>query len=77
MKLRLEQLAAHVAKPLLPIYVISGEEPFQMDQACQSIRQAAQQQGFSDRQTWEAEQGTTQSTHLADPATLLQGSSVP
>lgn len=54
MKLRLEQLSAHISKPLLPIYVISGDEPFQKDQACQLIRQAAQQQGYTDRETWEA-----------------------
>lgn len=54
MKLRLEQLAAQLKKPLLPIYIVTGEEPFQMDQACQLIRAAAAQQGYSDRQSWEA-----------------------
>ncbi|MFO7603416.1 MAG: DNA polymerase III subunit delta [Gammaproteobacteria bacterium] len=54
MKLRLEQLAAHLAKPLRPIYVISGEEPFQREQAVQLIRQAAQQQAYTDRQSWDA-----------------------
>lgn len=54
MKLRLEQLTAQLEKSLQPIYVVSGDEPFQMDQAIQQIRQAAQQQGYSDRQTFEA-----------------------
>lgn len=54
MKLRVEQLAAHLEKPLQPVYLISGEEPFQMDQASQLIRHAAQGQGYSDRQSWDA-----------------------
>ena len=50
MKLRANQLATHLAQPLSPLYLVSGDEPFQMDEACNAIRAAALQQGYSDRQ---------------------------
>lgn len=70
MKLRLEQLATQLAKPLQPIYVVSGEEPFQIDQAIQQIRQAAQQQGYSDRQVWEAAKDFDWSQVLASASAM-------
>ena len=50
MKLRANRLAAHLSKPLAPVYFVSGDEPFQMDEACNAIRAAALQQGYSERQ---------------------------
>ncbi|MEJ2439064.1 MAG: DNA polymerase III subunit delta [Gammaproteobacteria bacterium] len=57
MRLRFESLAGHVQKPLLPIYWISGDEPFQLDEACRLLRQAAQQQGYSERQVYHVDRG--------------------
>lgn len=57
MRLRFESLASHVQQPLLPIYWVSGDEPFQVDEACKQLRQAAQQQGFSERQVYHVERG--------------------
>ncbi|MBI1422688.1 MAG: DNA polymerase III subunit delta [Gammaproteobacteria bacterium] len=57
MRLRFESLGSHIQNPLLPIYWISGDEPFQVDEACKLLRQAAQQQGYSERQVYHVERG--------------------
>ncbi len=57
MKLRYETLAEHLSKTLAPVYYISGDEPFQLGQACDLIRRTAQQQGYSERQVFHAERG--------------------
>lgn len=57
MKVRFEQLAQHTQQPLLPIYVICGDEPLQVGEASDQIRQAAREQGFSERQLMHAEAG--------------------
>ncbi|MFP3872984.1 MAG: DNA polymerase III subunit delta [Thiohalophilus sp.] len=55
MKLRAEQLPAHLQKGLAPVYLLSGDEPFQLDQAVGAIRRQAQQQGHTDRQVLHAD----------------------
>jgi DNA polymerase-3 subunit delta len=57
MRLRFETLTSHVQQTLLPIYWISGDEPFQVDEAGRLLRQAAQQQGFSERTVYHVERG--------------------
>lgn len=57
MRLRFESLASHVQQPLLPIYWVSGDEPFQVDEASKLLRQAALQQGYSERQVYHVERG--------------------
>lgn len=57
MRLRAESLAEHLARPLLPVYWLSGDEPFQLDEASTQIRRAAQAQGYSERQVFHAERG--------------------
>ncbi len=52
MKLNLGQLTTHLQKTLAPIYVISGDEPFQVGEACAAIREKARSQGFSERQVF-------------------------
>lgn len=52
MKLSVQQLPEHLKQNLLPIYFISGDEPYQKDEALQQIRQAAIKQGFSERQVY-------------------------
>jgi len=56
-KLRLEALTTQLGKSLAPVYWVSGDEPFQLDQACNTIRKAALQQGYSERQVYHAERG--------------------
>lgn len=58
MKLRPEQLAAHLGKQaLLPAYVVAGEEPLLVEESLDAIRAAARQQGFSEREVFDVERG--------------------
>ncbi len=53
-KLNADQLARHLAK-LAPVYLVSGDEPLLVQEACDSIRSAARKQGFSERELFHAE----------------------
>ena len=55
MKLPFQQLGAHLSKSLAPVYFISGDEPFQVDEACRMVREAALQQGYSERRVLHVE----------------------
>lgn len=55
MRLRPEQLQAHLTKSLAPVYLISGDEPLQLQEAADAIRTAARTQGFSERQVLHVE----------------------
>ena len=57
MKLRAEQLDAQLAKGLAPVYVVSGEEPLQLGEACDCVRRHAREQGFSEREVMAVESG--------------------
>jgi DNA polymerase-3 subunit delta len=48
--LRPEQLAAHLEKPLAPLYVVHGDEPLLTIEAADAIRAAARKQGFEERE---------------------------
>ena len=50
MKLTPAQFESHLAKNLAPIYLIAGEELILKQDAFQSIRQAAKQAGFTERE---------------------------
>ncbi|MEW8027375.1 MAG: DNA polymerase III subunit delta [Candidatus Thiodiazotropha sp.] len=50
MRLRNEQLGNHLQQQLAPIYLLSGDEPLQMQEAGDAIRHAARQQGYSERE---------------------------
>lgn len=52
MRLRLDQLEAHLTGRLLPIYLLFGDEPQQQMEAGDAIRNHARAQGYSDRQTF-------------------------
>lgn len=54
-KLRPEQLTASLSKQLAPIYLVSGDEPLLIQEACDSIRAAARKQGFSERELYHAD----------------------
>jgi len=55
MQLRLAQLATHFKQPLLPLYVVAGEEPLLIQETLDALRAAARQQGFSERQVLDAD----------------------
>lgn len=48
-QLRIQQLNAHFASELAPIYLVSGDEPLQVREALDSIRAAARAAGFTER----------------------------
>jgi DNA polymerase-3 subunit delta len=58
MQLKPEQLTAHLARDgLAAVYVITGDEPLQVQEAADRLRHAAREDGFSDRQVFEVQQG--------------------
>ena len=52
MKLRLDLLPSSLQKSLAPIYMVSGDEPFQVGEACQQIREQARAQGITEREVF-------------------------
>ena len=57
MKLNYSDLQTHLAQRLAPVYVVGGDEPLQLGEACDAIRTAARQQGFTERHVLHAERG--------------------
>ncbi|MEC9255378.1 DNA polymerase III subunit delta [Thalassolituus sp. UBA2590] len=57
MKLRQDQLGPHLAKELAPCYLISGDDPLLVMEACDDIRKAVKQQGIDERELFHAEAG--------------------
>ncbi|MET1078690.1 MAG: DNA polymerase III subunit delta [Pseudomonas sp.] len=55
MKLNPAQLAKHLQGALSPVYVVSGDEHLLCQEACDAIRAATRQQGFSERQVFNAD----------------------
>lgn len=51
MKLRPENIAAHLAKQLAPVYVISGDEPLICGEVADAVRAAARERGFTERES--------------------------
>lgn len=49
MNLKIQQLEANLKKNVCNVYYVSGEEPFQKEQALKLIRLAATEQGFTER----------------------------
>lgn len=54
---RLEQLEAHLARELRPLYAIHGDEPLLSLEAADAIRGRARSNGFSERTVLSAERG--------------------
>ena len=50
MRLRPEQIQSQLEQELAPVYLVSGDEPFQLEQVSGAIRKGAQAQGHSDRE---------------------------
>ena len=69
MNLRPEQLAAHLDKPLAPLYVLHGNEPLLVLETGDAIRAAARKQGFAEREVLVAGQGFKWTSCSPPPAT--------
>ena len=52
------KLAQHLSTSLLPVYLVSGEEPLQIQECCDAIRQAARKQGCEERIVHHADSGS-------------------
>lgn len=63
-QIRPEQLAAQLNNNLAPIYLLSSDEPFLLQEAADTVRDAARAQGFVERQLLQAD-------HQFDWHTLL------
>jgi len=57
MRLHPEQLDGHLRQRLSPVYLISGDEPLQIQEAADAVRAAARAQGFTERQVMHVESG--------------------
>lgn len=57
MQLRHEQLSSHLQKTLAPIYLVSGDVPLLIQEACDAIRLTAFNQGYLERKTFHIETG--------------------
>jgi DNA polymerase-3 subunit delta len=55
MKIYPEKLQAHLQNPLLPVYVVSGDEPLLSQECADAIRIAAREQGFTERELFHFE----------------------
>lgn len=50
MRLRFNQLHDSLARGLAPLYLICGDEPYQLGEAARLVREAARRQGFVERE---------------------------
>jgi DNA polymerase-3 subunit delta len=57
MRIRQEQLAGVLRGALAPVWLVSGDEPLLVDEALAQIRDAAQAQGFGERQSAQSDPG--------------------
>ncbi|MDE2277704.1 MAG: DNA polymerase III subunit delta [Burkholderiales bacterium] len=81
MQLRPEQLEAHLARGLRPLYTVHGDEPLLAQEAADAIRAAARAAGCSERQVftasgahfdWSGVLGAAQSQSLFAAAQLIE-----
>jgi len=57
MILKTEQLERHLGGQLLPVYLISGDEPLLVQETCDQIRNSARDKGFIDREILHGDKG--------------------
>jgi DNA polymerase-3 subunit delta len=57
MRLRADDLEGHLKRGLLPIYLVSGDEPLQLNEATDALRAAARAQGYTEREVLQVETG--------------------
>ncbi|WP_455208205.1 DNA polymerase III subunit delta [Kaarinaea lacus] len=65
MKINFPDLQAHLAQRLAPVFIVTGDEPLQLGEACDAIRAAAKQQNFTERHVLHVEKGFDWDNFLA------------
>ena len=73
MKLNFNQLESHLVKDLKPVYFLSGDEPFQLDEAARLIREMAKSQGYTEREVYHVDRSFDwdELIHSADSMSLF------
>ena len=71
MQLALEQLGAHLAQGVRPLYTLHGDEPLQQQEADDAIRAAARAAGYTERSVH-----TVQGAHFDWSSLLAAGSAL-
>jgi DNA polymerase-3 subunit delta len=56
-RLRFNQLPAQLDRGPAPLYLICGDEPYQLGEAARSVRERARAQGFDEREVLDADAG--------------------
>jgi DNA polymerase-3 subunit delta len=59
MKLSFDSLGARLAERLLPVYLVSGDEPLLVGEAADAIRARARQSGYAEREVFFIERSTS------------------
>lgn len=57
MRLGIQQLHQQLDRELAPIYLLTGDEPLQMMEAADAIRNHAREQGYTEREVFSVEKG--------------------
>jgi DNA polymerase III subunit delta len=69
-KLRSDQLTQTLTGKLAPVYMVSGDETLLVQEACDAIRQAARQAGFTERERHHVDKGFEWSQLLSSSNSL-------
>ena len=70
MQLRQSDLTGQLARTLLPVYLVTGDEPLQVLEAADAIRQAARTHGHGTREVLEVGKGFDWGQLAAEAASL-------
>jgi DNA polymerase III subunit delta len=70
LKIKPESLAAHLRERLLPVYLISGDEPLLAAEAVDAVRRRAREVGFTERNVHFMDRGADWDAVLASAASL-------
>lgn len=65
MKINADQLDGQLKKTLAPVYIVSGDEPLLVQEACDAIRAKAREQGCTERNVFEVAAGFDWDSWLA------------
>lgn len=57
MRMKPEQVSSQIGRQLLPIYLITGDEPLQVGECCDLVRRAARAAGCTERTILQVERG--------------------